>query len=408
MTTATMQTILHITVDFPDALVPAKTRAVEALIAGVGDFRHVIYSLNRASWHRGVAALPFGRDRIALAYGAPPYGIGLAYHLRPVAETILNDLTQREVFPSLIHAHKLSVDGLIASELAERLGCRYIASLWGDTDIKIFEAKPGLRERYREIAGQATLLLPAAPWTASYFRDALALDPARLEILPVMTAADALLQPVAIGAPRFVTVLRLDCWHRKGLDTLAQAIALLAQEIPSVTLDVYGGGSPKALLEVTNMIHKSGAASHINLLGPLPHSAVQKTMNGYAALVMPTRRETYGMVHVEALFSGLPILWSRDRGIDGLVDGTNIGYRCDPTSVDDVVKGLRVLATQEETLKREVLAAQMRGAFECLRRPAIAERYRSLLKQAIDSGSLIPRRRPRPVEGSLGSEYRSS
>ena len=385
-----MQTILHISADFPDALVSAKTRAVEALIAGVGEFRHVVYSLNRASWHGGVAALPFGEDRVALAYGAPPYGVGLAYHLRPVTEAILTDIRQREIVPSLIHAHKFSVDGLVASDVAERLGCPYIASLWGDTDIKIFEAKPRLRERYRQIAQRAALLLPAAPWTASYFRDALSLEADRLQVLPVMTAADALLEPVVVGTPRFVTVLALDSWRRKGLDTLAQAIGQLAREMTAVTLDVYGRGSPKALLEVRNMLHKSGAASHINLLGPLPHAAVQKTMNGYTAFVMPTRRETYGMVHVEALFAGLPILWSRDRGIDGLVDGTKFGYRCDPTSVADVFAGLRILATQEQALKRELLAAQRDGTFDCLRRPAIAERYRSLLMQAMGQRQAQP------------------
>lgn len=378
-----MKTILHISADFPDALVPAKTRAVEALIAGVNEFRHVVYSLNRASWHRGVAAIPFGQDRIALAYGAPPYGIGLIYHLRPVTEVILGDIKRRRIVPSLIHAHKFSVDGLVAAEVAERLSCPFIASVWGDTDIKIFEAKPGLRERYRDIARRAELLLPAAPWTASYFRSALALDRDRFEVLPVMTAADTVIPPATLGLPRFVTVLALDSWRRKGLDTLAQALALLTREMPAVTLDVYGGGSPKALLDVTHMIGKCGAADRIKLMGPVPHAGVQETMHRYTAFVMPTRRETYGMVHVEALLAGVPILWSRDRGIDGLLDGLDVGYRCDPTSAEDVANGLRFLATEEDRLKREIHAKQTERALDGLRRPAIAERYRSLLLRAM-------------------------
>jgi glycosyltransferase involved in cell wall biosynthesis len=378
-----MTTILHISADFPDSVAPSKTRAVETLISSVGEFRHVVYSLNRTSWRRDVAALPFGDDRIALSYGAPPYGIGLRYHLRPLVTAMLADVRHRRIVPALIHAHKFTVEGLIAADVAEALGCPFIASIWGDSDIKIFEAKRGLHGRYRDIARRAALLLPAAPWTAVYFGKALQLGAERFDVLPVMTAADTVFPPVTMNAPRLVTVLALDAWRRKGLDTLAHAVAALAADIPAITLDVYGRGSPKALLDVTHMIRKSGAADQIRLMGPVPHAGVQETINGYAAFVMPTRRETYGMVHVEALLAGVPILWSRDRGIDGLLDGLDVGYRCDPTSCRDVTEGLRYLVAKEPQLKSEIHRGQKGAVFEELRRPAIAARYRSLLLRAM-------------------------
>lgn len=385
-----MKTILHISADFPDPLVPSKTRAVLSLIEGVGEFRHVVFSLNRANWRRGVAALPFGQDRVALSYGAPPYGIGLTHHLRPVTEAILRDIEQRRVVPSLIHAHKFTVEGLIAADVAEKLGCPFIASIWGDTDLKILDAKRRLHERYHAIARRAALLLPAAPWTTKHFCTALKLDDDRFEVLPVMTAADALIPPVAVGVPRFVTVLALDAWRRKGFDTLVQAVSAIADDVPAISLDVYGRGDAKALLDVTRVIEKSGASDRVRLMGPVPHTGVQETMNRYAGFVMPTRRETYGMVHVEALLAGVPILWSRDRGIDGLLDGLNVGYRCDPTSREDVAEGLRFLALEEHRLKREIQRLQTEAALDFLRRPAIAARYRSLLLRAMGEKDVQP------------------
>lgn len=385
-----MKTILHISADFPDPLVPSKTRAVLSLIEGVGEFRHVVFSLNRANWRRGVAALPFGQDRVSLSYGAPPYGIGLTHHLRPVTEAILRDIEQRGVVPSLIHAHKFTVEGLVAADVAEKLGCPFIASIWGDTDIKILEAKRGLHDRYRAIARRAALLLPAAPWTTKHFCTGLKLDDDRFEVLPVMTAADALIPPVAVGVPRFVTVLALDAWRRKGFDTLVQAVSAIADDVPAISLDVYGRGDAKALLDVTRVIEKSGASDRVRLMGPVPHTGVQETMNRYAGFVMPTRRETYGMVHVEALLAGVPILWSRDRGIDGLLDGLNVGYRCDPTSREDVAEGLRFLALEEHRLKREIQRLQTEAALDFLRRPAITARYRSLLLRAMGEEDVQP------------------
>jgi glycosyltransferase involved in cell wall biosynthesis len=403
-----MKSVLHISADFPDPLVPAKTRAVVNLIDATAGFRHIVYSLNRVSWRRGVSRIPFANDRVALAYGAPPYGIGLAKHLQPVAEAIRADLEQRRLVPDLIHAHKFTVDGLVAAELAQQLGRPFVANLWGDSDIKIFEGKRSLGGRYQEVAGEAAMLFPAAPWTARYFAKALSIGGDRLKILPVVTAADVLLPPKVVGRPRFVTVLSLDSWKRKGLDLLARAAARLRARIPELSIDVYGTGSAKSLIDAAHMIRQAGADRQLRLLGPTAHGAVQKTMNGYAAFLMPTRRETYGMVHVEAILAGVPILWSRDRGIDGLLKDPHVGYRCDPSSVDDVVAGIECLLDREPEFKHRIGELQSTGAFEHLRRSAIAARYRALIGPLLGerAADLNPPRR-READ-SLQSEFRSS
>jgi glycosyltransferase involved in cell wall biosynthesis len=403
-----MTSILHISADFPDPLVPAKTRAVANLIEAASGFRHIVYSLNRVSWRSSVSLLAFGEDRTALAYGAPPYGIGLARYLRPVASAIRADLACRDLTPDLIHAHKFSVEGIVAAELAEQLRCPFITSLWGDSDIKIFEAKRNLKERYREIANKAALLLPAAPWTADYFAKALSLGGKQFDVLPVITKADATFPPVVVGAPRFVTVLSLDAWRRKGLDTLARAAALLKDRLPKLVIDVYGGGSPKSLLDVQRVIHDAGADRQVRLMGPSVHGAVQQTMNGYTAFLMPTRRETYGMVHAEAVLAGVPILWSRDRGIDGLLDGCDVGYRCDPSSVEDVATGIECLLVREAEFKRNIVRLQSAGAFEHLRRSAVAARYHTLIARVLgeDSPDInLPRT---PAADNPRSECRAS
>src|SRR5262245_1152620 len=160
--------ILHISADYPDPIAPAKTRAVQNLVAATNDIAHVIYSINRVNWPYGINAVRVSDEHVALSYGAPPFGIGLTHYLPPAVRLILADVTRRGFMPTLIHAHKFTVEGVIAAELAKELRCPFIASLWGDTDTRIFQHKPGLRRRYRAIAAQAAKLLPAAPWTADY------------------------------------------------------------------------------------------------------------------------------------------------------------------------------------------------------------------------------------------------
>lgn len=374
-----MKTIIHISADFPDPLVPGKTRAVANLLTATPGFRHIVYSLNRGHWSQGLSLVPFGEGHTAITYGAPPYGLGLARFLKPVAVGIAGDLQQRRIVPDLIHAHKFSVEGLVAADLAEKVQRPFICSLWGDTDIKIFEYKPGLRRRYREIAAGAELMLPAAPWTANYFCRVLNVPRQKLPVLPVITAGDQIIAPAQSRSPRLVSVFQLDSWKRKGLDILAKAAMEAARDIPGMTLDIYGTGRDDSINAAADVLRSSGAVRVARLMGAVPHDQVQQIMNGYTAFVMAPRRETYGMVHVEAVLAGLPILWSQDRGIDGLFCDHTVGYRADPNSVEDVARGIRFLVANERPLKATIAQLQQQGAFAHLRTPGIAAQYCDLI-----------------------------
>lgn len=376
-----MKTIIHITADFPDPVQPAKTKAVANLLAVTPGFRHVVYSLNRTDWRQPLSLTPFAPDRIAIAYGAPPYGLALRRFLAPVTAAIAQDIAARGIAPSLIHAHKFSIEGLIAADVARQTGRPFICNLWGDTDIKIFQRKPELRRRYRHNAAAARLMLPAAPWTARYFAEALGVSPDKLPVLPVITASDTIIAPAQSSAPRLVSVFHLDSWKRKGLDILARAVAQAARDIPDLRLDIFGAGQEASLRAAANVVREARALDCVRFMGAAPHNQIQQIMNAYTAFVMAPRRETYGMVHVEAVLAGLPILWSQDRGVDGLFPAGEVGYRADPHSADDIAHGIRLLVARERTIKDRIAYLQERDAFAHLRTPGIAAQYSGLLQK---------------------------
>jgi glycosyltransferase involved in cell wall biosynthesis len=371
--------IIHISADFPDPLVPGKTSAVTSLLEAAPEFQHRVYSINRVGLRSGLAAQPFGDGHLAIAYGAPPYGVRLAHHLGLVAEMILSDIRHRRLQPDLIHAHKFTVEGLIAERLSAELGVPFIAGLWGDSDKRIFEAKRGLRSVYRGIARKAALLLPAAPWTRDYFAGALQLGREAFELLPVITKADAVMTPTLSAEPRLLSVFALDSWRRKGFHLLVEAVAALAGGPGAPMLDIYGRGGPKALIDMSAIIARAGMQDHVRLMPALPHGSVQAVMNRYAGFVLPSRPETYGMVFVEALLAGVPILWTQNQGIDGFFDRMDVGYCCRRRDVQDVVEGLRYMIANQSRLKQQIGMLQERNAFDHLRRETIARRYRGIL-----------------------------
>ena len=106
---------------------------------------------------------------------------------------------------------------------------------------------------------------------------------------------------------------------------------------------------------------------------------MQNLLNGYAGFVLPTLRETFGMVYVEALFSGVPILYSQERGVDGFFDDEDIGIRCDPTSVESVTKGLREMLAGAPRMKTSLALLQEMGYFDSFRTSEICRTYQNLV-----------------------------
>jgi glycosyltransferase involved in cell wall biosynthesis len=376
--------IVHISADFPDSMVAAKTASVANLVGGVDGYRHVIYSLNRVSWASGVVGVDFGPDRKALAYGAPPRGLFHATYLDRVADWILEDLSTRQIAVDALHLHKLSVEGLIGLKIARTLKRPFAVNIWGDTDLKIVKFRRDLNRVWKSILDEAALIVPCAPWAEERFDQLIGIDRRKTLILPPIVQHEQFAPAPMVSDPRFVTLFNLDSYRRKNFDALAQVIARLSSRIPGISLDVYGRGSPRTMFEVASVIRNHSAERHIHLKGPLPNDSFSKVLRNYVAFLMPTRRETFGMVFIEALFSGLPVLHSQGWGIDGFFKNDEIGYACDPTQIDDVQSGVEHLLKRQEQLKQSIASLNERGGFEPFKRKHIVQAYRAGLERVLN------------------------
>ncbi|MFO7655185.1 MAG: glycosyltransferase [Candidatus Krumholzibacteriia bacterium] len=122
--------------------------------------------------------------------------------------------------------------------------------------------------------------------------------------------------PPAADAP-FLFVGRLVPY--KGVDLLVDAVG----ELPSARLEVVGDGPLGE--ELRTRIEARGWQDRIVLLGALDGTDLARRMWSARALVLPSRdrSETFGLVQIEAMAAGLPVIVSRvDTGVAGVtVDG---------------------------------------------------------------------------------------
>lgn len=108
----------------------------------------------------------------------------------------------------------------------------------------------------------------------------------------------------------------------KGFDTLIKSFAKKFKDKEAV-LYIGGDGSQRAWLEALTV--ENGVKDQIIFLGALSRDDVSKWMNKCDCFVLPSRYETFGVVYIEALASGRPVIGALNGGAEDIINNLN-GY----------------------------------------------------------------------------------
>lgn len=128
----------------------------------------------------------------------------------------------------------------------------------------------------------------------------------------------------------------------KNVESLLDAVLLLRTSIPNIHLTLVGGGANRhdhvvgicqcypELFTYLGKIYDKEELSHV--------------MRQADAFVMVSHSETFGLVYIEALSQGLPIIYTKGEGIDGYFS-IPIGEGVNSYSVTDIANGIKKVLT---------------------------------------------------------------
>ncbi|WP_151972938.1 glycosyltransferase [Erythrobacter sp. EC-HK427] len=394
--------ILHLSGDYPDPIQPEKTQAIARLLElTTGEFDHRVISLNRVSPSAREAALlasgagaadamiglptPFDRG-LAFTYAAPPKGVlhqtalvRLAQGLEHQLEHRLGQHWRKDWRPDLIVGHKLTIEGIVARHLAQRLGVPFALSLQGNTDSRITAARPDLRHSFAAILREARVVFPFAPWTLRLLEDRLGARTGPSIALPCAFECDTMIAPRA-GGEVLVSVFHLAGHRWKNLRGMADALSLLAKRDEEARLEIVGGGSA-ALAQ--SLAARFAKVPGLGFAGPIASADLPARLNRAAGFVLPGLRESFGMVFTEALFAGLPILYPAGRAVDGYFDDAPFALRVDPDEHHAIADGMARLLRDEARLKAALADWQSSADAQRFTRAGIGEAFARGLRQAL-------------------------
>ena len=249
----------------------------------------------------------------------------------------------RDAEYDLIHAHYW-LSGVVALTLRERWSVPMLQMFHTLGDLKnrvarrAADLEPAVRlaEEARVIASAERLVAASLAERAYLVRHAGA-DPERIAVVPcgvdteLFTPGDAEAARAALGRsgdPLILYVGRLA--PIKGLETLLEAIALLARRGRRVRLVVVGGDADEPQhgheAGLRARIATLGIGDLVSFAGPQPQETLRTHYVAADVTVLPSHYESFGMVALEAMACGSPVVASRVGGLTTTVRDGVTGF----------------------------------------------------------------------------------
>jgi glycosyltransferase involved in cell wall biosynthesis len=167
--------------------------------------------------------------------------------------------------------------------------------------------------------------------------------------------------------------------RRKGVDTLLDAFAEVAQTRPEAQLWLAGAGSLEA--EVRARAARDPLAGRVDVLGRVGREQVPALLRSSTLLAVPSLGEPFGMNALEALASGLPVVATNAGGLADLVpdDGNRKVPPGDATALARALDELLGLTAEE----RAALGARNRAVAETYSWEAAVDRLEAVYTDVV-------------------------
>ncbi len=169
----------------------------------------------------------------------------------------------------------------------------------------------------------------------------------------------------------------------KGHAMLLRAIAALAAEFPTITLEIIGEGPERSKLK--SLCEELQITERVRFLGRRSRQEVADAMQRCTVFVLPSRYEGLGCVYLEAMSVGKPIIGCRGQGIAEIVQQGSNGFLVGPDNEKELTLVLGILLHDETrrrnlgTMARDTILERFTLAHQA---ESLARIYRDCLREA--------------------------
>jgi len=285
------------------------------------------------------------------------------------SELVIQSLGSR---PDIVICHRVDPSAPVASEVAKRLGTKYLLVLHKsdlqnlengryfkkNAYIRSVENADGIAFRSEYLQLRFEKVFPDFDRPAAILKSGFSKS--------LIEKRDFLVEKSKRPIKKVVTACRLN------RDKNVASLILAMKSFPELELEIVGDGPEMARLKL--MARNNGIGDRIKFSGRLSNAETLSRMKKADIFAMPSTRETFGMVYLEAMSKGCITIGSRDQGIDGtIVDSWN-GFLVKPGDTEELVGKISLIKNLSAPERERILLSALQ-TLEDMTEEKAASRY---------------------------------
>ncbi|MGD6794154.1 glycosyltransferase family 4 protein [Metabacillus indicus] len=263
--------------------------------------------------------------------------------IRRMVKDIELNLDLSEV--SLIHAHSLFSDGAVAYELFKKYNIPYVIAVRNYDVNKYFRYAFHLRNYALQIMLNAKKIIFISPSYQEYVTKKYVPNKFSEQILlktkTIPNGVDNFWLNQKFAAKdintqklKLIFVGRID--KNKNLKTVIDVVELLRKKGFNTTLDVVGDGPLRESFE-----KECSGNDYVNFHGAIyDKDKLRKMYYSNDILIVPSFAETFGLVYLEAMSCGVPVIFTKNQGFDGFFKEGTVGFAVNPHEPNNIIKAI--------------------------------------------------------------------
>ncbi len=271
----------------------------------------------------------------------------------------------------VVHAHSLFVNGYVAYKLKKDKNIDYIVAV-RNTDVNTFFKKMiHLRKIGIEILKNAKKIIFISSRYQDFVIDNYIPEHLKEEIkqksIVIPNGIDEYwfknlyLEPKIMKKNNinFIYVGKLD--KNKNISTSIKVLNKLNKMGYNATLDIVGNGPQFSKLK--KLENKAEYKNKITLYGFMEKEDIINLYRKNDIFIMPSKYETFGLVYIEAITQGLPVIYTRGQGFDGYFNEGTVGYGVKYDDIEEITEStLKILEKEKWNFKD--IEEEIKGSFD--------------------------------------------
>ena len=227
-------------------------------------------------------------------------------------------------------------------------------------------------EQVAAVQGVATEKIRVLPW---------ALDPQFEALAPL-----AVKSPAPANFPKGRVVLTVGRWRAderyKGMDTLITALPRLLPRFPELQLAAVGDGDDRAWLE--DLAEETGVERHVHFLSGLSYAELAACYAHCEMFALPSKGEGFGLVYLEAMACGKPVIGGAHGGAPEVIDDGKTGYLVPHGDAAQLATAIETLLA-DPALEQEMGRRGRQRVENEFRFSVFAKSFRKILRELCES-----------------------